>query len=293
MATTRSKKTIKFNPLAASESGTTKRTGLLPSSSVEAAKQNSGASRAKPESKAKPVSKASKPNVAVESKRAVTKQSNEKIKIDKPIAAKATAEQAPKKTSKSKVKAPVSAKPPVANVSNDLDAGKSAAQSPIVDKPPTIKQPADLSSPAAEDVHDGPPAAEKENQSSRAGQGKAYFDWLYRKPSVRVRDGKVIGAHEIVRGPQLDGYGFYEADGTFVSLMHLEGPVDQPETNFLPLALTGFAVGGALGLVAASLLNTRKHSIFLSRQPSGEHKYVLLDSKSIEHIKRMVHVSSC
>ena len=292
MVTTRSKKTIKINPLAVSESRPIKRTGLLASSSAESATQNSGASRPKPVPTAKPATRVPQPTVAVELKPVVTKKNNKKVKTDRATVAKVPAEQAPKKTSKSSVKVTVSDTSSIANGSNDPKAGDVAARRPPVEKQPKVKQPADLSPSATEDVHDGPPAAEKENQSTRADQGKTYFDWLYRKPSVRVRDGKVLGAHEIVRSPQLDVYGFYEADGNFVSLMHLEGPVDQPEANFLPLALTGFAIGGPLGLVAASLLKTRKHSIFLSRQPSGEHKYVLLDSKGIEYIKRVVHAPS-
>ena len=74
--------------------------------------------------------------------------------------------------------------------------------------------------------------------------------------------------------------------------MHLEGPIVRLESKFLPLALVGFAVGGALGLAAASLLNIRKHTIFLARQPSGERKYVLVDSNGIDYLKRMVLTSA-
>ena len=136
-------------------------------------------------------------------------------------------------------------------------------------------------------------ATERPNKPLEAGQGHSSFGWLHRRPTVQALDGKLLTVHEIVRGSQDDIYGFYEADGSFVSLMHLEGPIDRLEAKFFPLALVGFAMGGALGLVAASLFNIRKHAIFSARQPSGKLKYVSVDSNGIDYLRRVVLTPVC
>jgi hypothetical protein len=106
-------------------------------------------------------------------------------------------------------------------------------------------------------------------------------------PVAQIKDGQVLNVCDIVSGPQPDIVGFYESSGDFVSLMQLEGPIDPPRAGFFSLALAGFAIGGPLGFAAASILSVRKHSIFLARQTSGQHKYVSLDLRGLSHLRRM------
>ena len=134
-------------------------------------------------------------------------------------------------------------------------------------------------------------SAAQQTKGTEAIKGKSCFGWTRRKPSAQAPEGTHLSAHEIVPGSTKNIYGFYEGDGNFVSLMQLEGPIAQSGKRFLPLAVAGFAVGGPLGLIAASLLNTRPHAIFLARQPSGEPKYVSLDSKGLGVLKGVALIS--
>ena len=262
MATTRAKKTIKFNPLAVSESTKQESTGLLQGLSADAVKLEPVPSpklgrktksdvKAKAEVKAKPEIKA-KPEVKAkpEAKAKAVKVSKTKAGAD------ATLSKVDAKSSPAKKKTKVLPK----------------VEAPTVDAP-AVEAPA-LEIPVAEEV-----------------KSKSCFGWARRKPSVQAPVGTLLSAHEIVPGPKENLYGFYEGDGSFVSLMQLEGPITQSGKRFLPLALASFAVGGPLGLIAASLLNTRPNAIFLARQPSGESKYVSLDSKGLGVLKGIALIS--
>ena len=250
MATTRAKKTIKFNPLAVSESTKQESTGLLQGLSADAVKLESVPSPKlgrKTKSEAKP-------------KTEVKLKSQPKAKPVKPSQAKTGAavkiSKVDAKSSPAKKKTKVLPK----------------VEAPTVDAP-AVEAPA-LEIPVAEEV-----------------KSKSCFGWARRKPSVQAPVGTLLSAHEIVPGPKENLYGFYEGDGSFVSLMQLEGPITQSGKRFLPLALASFAVGGPLGLIAASLLNTSPNAIFLARQPSGESKYVSLDSKGLGVLKGIALIS--
>ena len=282
MATTRTKKTIKFNPLAVQQAAPTKRTGLLTGVSVEPPKTVRTAKRAKPVSQAKPSVEILTPATAVGVTKSATK------KVTKKTPAKRT-----RQPSKSSAALSASGASLASEGDNPLKSHEVATKRPLFQKKRPAKQPIETVLASAADIPFVAPSTEQPNKRLEASPGNAYFGWLHRRPSEQALDGKLLSAHQIVRGPQEDTHGFYEADGSFVSLMHLEGPIDQTETKFFPLALVGFAIGGALGLAAASLLNIRKNAIFLARQPSGEPKYVSLDSNGIDYLKRMVHAAAC
>ncbi len=257
MATGRAKKTIKFNPLALGESAKPESTGLLQSLSGDAIK----------------------PEPASIPKSARKTKADVKAKVE----VKAKPEAKPKAVKVSKTKAGVDA------TLSKVD----AKTRPAKKRPkahPKVETPV-LDAPTL-DVPDVETSAEQQNKAAEESKGKSCFGWARRKPSVQAPVGTLLSAHEIVPGPKAHMYGFYEGDGSFVSLMQLEGPITQSGKRFLPLALAGFAVGGPLGLIAASLLNTRPHAIFLARQPSGEPKYVSLDSKGLGVLKGIALISA-
>ncbi len=251
MAATRTKKTIRLNPLAVDATTKPTRLGLL-----------SGASATELSPAKKPAAK--------------------KSAAKKPAAKKS----APKKTSKVEVA-------PVATPAPETQAATSAvlsgtkklvktARKKIVKAPP---QPLATPTPAAT----GKPASSgtSEQAGGKAGEDVAKTALLRNRPVAQVRYGDVLSVREIVPGPKSDELGFYEASGEFVSLMHLEGPIDQSGPGFFPLALAGLVMGGGLGFVTASILNIRKQTIFLARQSTGTHKYVSLDWRGLSHLKRM------
>ncbi len=263
MATGRAKKTIKFNPLALSESAKPEQTGLLQALSTDALKPDP-VSISKPARKTKADVKA---NVEVKAKPKVKAKSEAKAKTVKV----------------SKPKAGADAK--LVNVDTKINPAKKRSKAP----PKVDAAVLDAPTPDASGVE---ASAQQQDKAAEQTQGKSCFGWAHRKPSVQAPVGTLLSAHEIVPGPKENMYGFYERDGSFVSLMQLEGPITQSGKRFLPLALAGFAVGGPLGLIAASLLNTRPHAIFLARQPSGEAKYVSLDSKGLGVLKGIALISA-
>ncbi len=250
MATTRAKKTIKFNPLAVSESTKQESTGFLQGLSADAVKLE-------------PVS---------------ISKLGRKTKSE----AKLKAEVKPKSQPKAKPVKPSQTKTGAAVKISKVDAKSSPAKKKTKVLPkveaPTVEAPA-VGAPALEI-----PVAEEV-------KSRSCFGWARRNPSVQAPVGTLLSAHEIVLDPKENIYGFYEGDGSFVSLMQLEGPITQSGKRFLPLALASFVVGGPLGLIAASLLNTRPNAIFLARQPSGESKYVSLDSKGLGVLKGIALIS--
>ena len=263
MATTRAKKTIKFNPLAVSESTKKESTGLLQGLSADAIKPDP-VSIPKPARKTKADVKA---NAEVEAKPEVKAKPEAKAKAVKVSKTKAGADAT---LSKVDAKTRPAKKRPKA---------LPKVEAPVLDAPPR-------EAPSVE------ASAEQQNKAAEEVKSKSCFGWARRKPSVQAPVGTLLSAHEIVPGPKENIYGFYEGDGSFVSLMQLEGPITQSGKRFLPLALASFAVGGPLGLIAASLLNTRPNAIFLARQPSGESKYVSLDSKGLGVLKGIALISA-
>lgn len=265
MVTGRAKKTIKFNPLALGESAKPESTGLLQALSADTLKPD-------PTSIPKPARKT-------------------KADIKAKIEVKAIPEVKAKPEAKAKTKAVKVSK---SKAGADTKLSKVDAKgSPAKKKPKASpKVEASVLDTPALDVPDVEASAAQQTNAAEELKGKSCFGWVRRKPSVQAPVGTLLSAHEIVPGPKENMYGFYEGDGSFVSLMKLEGPIAQSGKRFLPLALAGFAVGGPLGLIAASLLNARPHAIFLARQPSGESKYVSLDAKGLGVLKGVALISA-
>ena len=272
MATGRAKKTIKFNPLALGEAAKPEPTGLLQALSADALKPDP-VSIPKPARKTKADVKA-KVEVTVKPEVEIKPQAKAKAKA-KAVKVSKTKAGADAKLSKVEVKTSPAKKKP-----NVVPKVKAA----VLDVPTP-----DASAPVAPGAE---ASAQQQSKAAEEIKGKSCFGWVRRKPSVQAPVGTLLSAHEIVPGPKENMYGFYEGDGSFVSLMRLEGPITQSGKRFLPLALAGFAVGGPLGLIAASLLNTRPHAIFLARQQSGEAKYVSLDSQGLGVLKGIALISA-
>lgn len=271
MATARTKKTIKFNPLSATEPAQSKRTGLLVGLAGEA-----GPVRKKVNKQ----SVTDTPSVQKKVKRQTVKAPNSSLEAsDKPAPIQNIEAVAAKVDTKRRA----ARKKPIAK---DIKAPE-AAEIPQASPPDTPSGNENKTESTA--GVDNSAGAEKNQTQSK---GNSVFGWIHRKAQVRYFDGKLFSAHEIVRSPLEDVYGFYEAKGSFVSLMHLEGPIDQANTKFLPLAFAGFVMGGPLGLFAASLLSLRRQNIFLARQPAGDDRYVSLDSNGIALLKRVAPVSA-
>jgi hypothetical protein len=226
MAATRTKKTIRLNPLAVDTKSTLPRSGLLSDSPVAARK---GTTKTKAVA-ARPEKPKAKPSVKGTGKVVASGILEEKKKSVK--------------TTRNKSKDVVVNAAPAVNASQEWD-------------------------------------------RSKEGRAEVAAPVLRNRPVAQVRYGDVLSVREIVPGPQADEFGFYESTGEFVSLMHLEGPVDQSRSGFFPLAVAGLVMGGGLGFVTASILNIRKYTIFLARQADGQHKYVSLDWNGLSHLKRM------
>jgi hypothetical protein len=251
MAATRTKKTIRLNPLAVDVKPTLPRSGLLSDSPVPAPR---GTAKAKP--------------VAAPS---------EKIKAKPSV--KGTGKAVAKKTSKVDIKSVPQAKP--------ASPKKKVAASDVREEKKKVVKPARKKSKDVVVNAVSAANASQERDKSNEGGAEVAAPVLRNRPVAQVRYDDVLSVREIVPGPKSDEFGFYEPTGEFVSLMHLEGPVDQSRSGFFPLAVAGLVLGGGLGFVTASILNIRKNTIFLARQLNGQHKYVSLDWHGLSHLKRM------
>jgi hypothetical protein len=252
MATTRAKKTIRLNPLVVDTKSAPPRSGLLSDSPVAA---RTGTAKTKSVA-ARPEKTKAKPSV------------------------KGTGKAVAKKTSKADIKSIKQVKP--------ASPEKAVAASGVLEeKKKSVKTPRNKSKDV---VANAAPAVSASQEYGRSNEGQAEVvavPVLRNRPVAQVRYGDVLSVREIVPGPQSDEFGFYEPNGEFVSLMHLEGPVDRSRSGFFPLAVAGLVMGGGLGFVTASILNIRKNTIFLARQLNGQHKYVSLDWNGLSHLKRM------
>jgi hypothetical protein len=252
MAATRTKKTIRLNPLAVDAKPTLPRSGLLSDSPVPALR---GTAKAKP--------------VAAPSKKIKAKPSVE-----------GTGKAVAKKTRKADIKSVTQVKPASPKK-------KVVASGVREEKKKVVKTTTKKSKDAVVKAVPAASASQERDKSKEERAEVAAAPVLRNRPVAQVRYGDVLSVREIVPGPKADEFGFYESTGEFVSLMHLEGPVDQSRSGFFPLAVAGLVMGGGLGFVTASILNIRKNTIFLARQLDGKHKYVSLDWDGLSHLKRM------
>lgn len=258
MAATRVKKTISFNPLAAD---TQRKTRLL--------------------DVAKPTAPSASPRPPKASTAAAKKISPDEVKTP-----------AVKKVVTSTKKSPVKAPSTVATAPKK----KSAKTTPTISAAPK-KKPAKkvesvpletLQPPVDEPVIPAEPIASNSAHEALAEQAVVIpkKTWFAARHSVQAYDGHSVTSHEIVVSKGSKALGFNDRGGAFVSLMHLEGPIDDSNSTFFPLAIAGFALGGPLGIAAASLFGLRKQTIYLARQSAGNGTYVSLGWRDINYLKR-------
>jgi len=259
MATTRTKKTVSFNPLDVSATPTNKRKSVLSGVSEASAStaRSPKVSAKEPVKKVDPDAKAQK---AVKSAR-------------KSIGSKPAQSSVPNEPTKLPAKAATPAR-------LGKPTKKAAAPAPV--EQPAIKA---ATAPTQDDVVSN--ASVQPDHLENNGRSASDQNGAGPQPAAQIQDGQVLNVCDIVSGPQPDVVGFYDSSGEFVSLMQLEGPIEPPRVGFFSLALAGFAGGGPLGFAAASILSVRKHSIFLARQACGQHRYVSLDFRGLSHLRCM------
>ena len=258
MAATRVKKTISFNPLAVD---TTRKTRLI--------------------DVAQPAAPSASPRQPKASATAAKKISPDEVKTP-----------AVKKIAKPPKKAPV--KTPLTVVAAPKK--KSAKTTPTISTTPK-KKPAKkvesvpletLQTPADEPVIQAEPIASNSAHEALAEEAvvSPKKSWFAARHNVQAYDGHSVTSHEIIVSRGSKALGFNDRGGAFISLMHLEGPIDDSNSTFFPLAIAGFALGGPLGIAAASLFSFRKQTIYLARQSGGSGTYVSLGWRDINFLKR-------
>ena len=269
MAATRTKKTVRLNPLALDAAPKGTRLSLL--SGAAGSSGNSAQRGAKSNSRemdAKSVESSKKQSLKTLTKKTAAKKAANHKPAAKELALKESTQPKARRIAASPRKAK---SPQTEKLQTDaLSDGKTAVKA--VKNRTAAKQ--------------SPTQVSTQERAERIDTGAAQTA-LRNRPVAQVRYGDVLSVREIVLGPKSEELGFYETNGEFVSLMHLEGPIDQSRSGFFPLAVAGLVMGGGLGFVTASVLNIRKHTIFLARQSTGQHKYVALDWHGLSHLKRM------
>lgn len=264
MATTRIKKTVSINPLDRSPAQSNKRKSVLPGMP----KTSTSAARSR------------KANAKDSVKKVVRDAKAQKSVKATPV--KATRKSVESKPAKSSVP-----KEPVKRPAKAATPARLGKPTRKVAAPAPVEKPARKAATAHHQDDVASSASAKPDHRGNNGGSASGQKWARSSPIAQDRDGQVLSVCDIVTGPVPDVVGFYESSGDFVSLMQLQGPIDPPRAGFFSLALAGFAIGGPLGFAAASILSVRKHSIFLARQTSGQHRYVALDLRGLSHLRRM------
>ena len=269
MATTRIKKTVSINPLDRSPAQSNKRKSVLPG----VPKTSAAAARSRKANAKDSVKKVVRDAKAQKSVKATPVNATPVKSTRKSVEPKPAKSSVPKEPVKRPAKAATPAR-----------LGKPTRK---VAAPAPVEKPARKAATAHNQDDVASSASAKPDHRGNNGGSASGQKWARSSPIAQDRDGQVLSVCDIVAGPVPDVVGFYESSGDFVSLMQLQGPIDPPRAGFFSLALAGFAIGGPLGFAAASILSVRKHSIFLARQTSGQHRYVALDLRGLSHLRRM------